>query len=58
LRGVGLELPADVMQVLTSPAINGEQSELIFNWLVEYLHACNQAELGMYRQGLQAGQKS
>jgi hypothetical protein len=57
LRGVGLHLPADVPQVLKaikSPDIATDHAEVIFGWLVEFLHACNQSELGMYRHGLQA----
>ena len=57
LRSVGLELPTDVPQILKvieSPAVAGDRAEVIFGWLVEFLHACNQAELGMYRQGLLA----
>lgn len=57
LRSIGLDLPADVAQVLkaiASPTVGGEQAEVIFGWLVEFLHACNQAELRMYRSGLPA----
>jgi hypothetical protein len=55
LRSVGLELPADAAQILRSiesPAVPGHKADVAFGALVEYLHTCNQAELGMYRQGL------
>ena len=57
LRGAGLDLPTDVPKILkaiASPAMSDERASAVVAWLVEYLHACNQAELGMYRQGLQA----
>ena len=56
MRSVGLDLPTDVpaiLKAIASPAAATDQAEVIFGWLVEFLHACNQAELGMYRQGLQ-----
>lgn len=57
LRSVGLDLPADVpeaLKAIASPAVPADRAEVIFGWLVEFLHACNQAELGMYRRGLLA----
>lgn len=56
LRAEGLALPAEVaaiLEAMASPAVAPETSALIFGWLVEFLRACNQAELGMYRRGLQ-----
>ena len=57
LRSEGLDLPVDVPAILkeiSSPAFEGGKGDLVFGWLVEYLQSCNQAELGMYRQGVQA----
>ena len=57
LRSVGLDLPTDVPEILKaidSPAVASDLTEVIFGWLVEFLHACNQGELGMYRSGLLA----
>ena len=61
LRGVGLDLPADVPEILKaieSPAITSDTADAIFGWLVEFLQVCNQSELGMYRRGLQAPRKT
>lgn len=55
LRGEGLNLPTDVssiLQAIASPTVGGDRTVVIFGWLVEFLHTCNQAELGMYRQDL------
>lgn len=57
LRAQGLDLSADVPRILeaiASPSFDGVRADAIFSRVVEYLHTCNQAELGMYRQGLQA----
>jgi hypothetical protein len=63
LRAQGLDLPGEltgvdvtaVLQAIASPDVNEARAGRVFTSLVEYLHACNQAELGMYRRGLQAG---
>ncbi len=55
LRGEGLDLPTDVplvLKAIASPAVASDRATVVFGWLVEFLHTCNQAELGMYRQGL------
>ena len=55
LRSVGLDLPTDVAEILKAieaPAVASDLAEVILGWLVEFLHACNQSELGMYRSGL------
>ena len=54
LRGEGLDLPTDVpliLKAIASPAVSTDKATRVFGWLVEFLHTCNQAELGMYRQG-------
>ena len=54
LQSVGLNLPSDVPAVLAaiaSPTVASETQATVFRWLVQYLYDCNQAELGMYRQG-------
>lgn len=56
LRSEGLNLPTDVsgiLKAIASPTVASDRGVVIFGWLVEFLHTCNQAELGMYRQGLQ-----
>lgn len=62
LRSEGLDLPTNVAQILgaiASPAVAGDRADVVFGALIEYLHTCNQAELGMYRTGLQpAGGKA
>lgn len=57
----GLDLGADVPRILeaiASPAFAGARADVIFTRVVEYLHACNQAELEVYRRGLQASGKN
>lgn len=54
LRGEGLDLPTDValiLKAIASPAVTTDRATVVFGWLVEFLHTCNQAELGMYRNG-------
>jgi len=55
LGSLGLHLPADTLAILahiSSSSFPADKGDRVRDWLAEYLYACNQSELGMYRQGL------
>ena len=57
IQSIGLNLPTDVPSILaaiSSPTFPVDTGTQILDWAIEFLHSCNQAELGMYRHGLRA----